>query len=350
MQLRLGRARARTCIVAMGVTALCSTTSLPVLASPPESGEDVPFELAWSAPAGCPASAEIVDATRARLRERAGHSSIRLLVEGSVVAQGQSFVVSFVVTDSSGHAVGERQLRVDGRACNVVQEPAALVLAMMIATSRPRVEPSPEVVEEADVEEPSIALPASAPHGQPSDRASGVPGPSSRLALGVEGVTSVGVIPAPTVGLSVRATHEWPSSRMIVGVDVSVEDGRRLHAFGGDVGFRIAGAGAAAGFVVVRARAFELVPTVGARTAALFVTPNGYSKTGDETRFVALLGPGILTRLDTGHRIFVQASLAIEAVLVREKFQLRGGDTLYEVHRPSPVDARFSLGIAYEFR
>ncbi|MDF2694378.1 MAG: hypothetical protein K0S65_2761, partial [Labilithrix sp.] len=123
-----GTRRAKTLANAVGLVLLAWTAR----------AEGAAFELRWTAPAECPSRDAIVDATRARLGELGSAAPPELFVEGTVQPESGGFVATLVLSDASGHLVGERELRVAGQDCAAIEEPVSLVLAMVIATLRPQ--------------------------------------------------------------------------------------------------------------------------------------------------------------------------------------------------------------------
>ena len=97
-----------------------------------------PFELEWSAPAGCPSRERIVAALNETLGEPETNAPPELLVRGTASMEGGTIVVHLEVRDVAGKDLGERRLRHAERDCLAIEEPTAIVLAMMISVARPR--------------------------------------------------------------------------------------------------------------------------------------------------------------------------------------------------------------------
>jgi hypothetical protein len=343
-----------------------------VAAAWPGRANGAPFELAWSAPAGCPSREEIVEATRARLGESPSEAPPELFVQGTVRPGPGGFVVTLALEDASGHALGERDVRVEEQSCKAVKKPASLVLAMMIAVARPHVEEQgdagtrPRVEEQGEAvaqprpgssqeqpETPPASVGAVNPPAPPAPHAlaplpSAVPHPP-RLLIGAGGVASLGVLPTAGVGFALRGMVA-PGSTLLVGLEASFEAGGSVRVGGGEVGFQLFSASTRVGLPVLRTTRFELIPTLGARGALLRTSPTGFTVVKDEVRTTMLAGPGVLVRVRLGPHLFAEALPEIEAVLVRDRLRTLDVDKLYHVHRAGPFDARLSLGVGYEFR
>lgn len=315
-----------------------------------------PFDLAWSAPAGCPSREEIVHATEERRRESASGASPELFVQGTVVAVRDGFVVALALKDASGHALGEREVRVEQRSCKAIEDPTSVVLAMMIAVARARVEEPGKHGEVAESPPPAtLPSPPSAPAPLPSPPSPPVrpiaplsrePSPH-RLLVGAAGVGSLGVLPNPGFGLAVRAMFA-PRSVVVVGLEAWFESSSSVRVAGADVGFQHVGISARVGVPALQTARFELIPTVSVRAGALRNLPSGLREAENEIRPTLLVGPGALVRIKLGSRLFAEALPEVEAVVVRDRLQLVSGDKLYSVHRPSLFEARLSLGVGYE--
>jgi hypothetical protein len=341
--------------------ALASAAGIGV-ASWPALASGAPFELAWSAPTGCPSREQIVDATLARLGEAPSNAPPELFVQGTVRgAEGGGFVVTLALKDASGQALGERDVRVERQSCKDVEDPASLVLAMMIAVARPRVEERSKAVAEPRFEEPGAPRPGETPPasaGQPvkppADLAPRVLAPPpvphpARLLVGAAGVGSLGVLPTAGAGFALRAMYA-PRSPVLVGLEASYEAGGSVPVGGGEVGFDLLSATARVGLSVLRSERFELIPTLGVRGGLLRSSPAGFPVVKNETRATMFAGPGVLVRARIGRHLFAEALPEIEAVVVRDRLQIRDGDKLYYVHRAGPIEARLLVGIGYEFR
>jgi hypothetical protein len=343
--------------------ALGSRTALAV-ALWPAAANGAPFDLSWSAPDGCPSRQEMIEATQARLGESPSDVPPELLVQGTVRADDRGFVVTLAMKDASGEAVGERSVRVERQSCKEVAKPTSVVLAMMIAVARPRVAPeeradSEDLAEPDDLAEPEdLAEPPPAtvptPPTPPAAAARRAPPPSSsppqsslRLLLDAAAVGSRGVLPTVGVGFALRAMYA-PSS-IVFGVEASVEDGGAVRVGTGSVGFQLFGGSTRVGLTILRTARFELIPTVGARLAFIRSAPTGYRVVHDEIRATMLAGPGVLARLKITPSLFVALLPELEGVLFRDRFQIRRGDELFRVHRPSAFAARLSLGAGFEF-
>jgi len=318
-----------------------------------------PFELVWSAPAGCPSRDEIMEATRARLGEPRSAATPELLVEGTVSESNEGFSVTLVMNDASGRRIGQRQVRVESRTCKEVEGPTSLVLAMMIAVARPRIE-APASPDDHVETPPSGAAPperevarlppAAAPSRPPAPAPAAEPRPRThRLLIGAAAVASRGALPTTAGGFAVRAFYS-PSSIVLFGLEASAETSGSVRAGAGEVGFSMFGASARVGLSVFSASRFELIPTLGARLAFIHNTPRGFQAVHQQVRPTILAGPGVLVRVEVARSLFVEALPEIEGIFHREGFLIREDGKLYHVHRPSALEGRLSVGVGYEFR
>jgi len=357
LPLGLRGARARTWMVSSALVLLASTRSARA------AGSD--FELAWSAPEGCPSRQEIVDAARARLSEsRRPAVPPDFFVQGTVTAERGGFLITLTLKDELGRAGGEREVRVEGTQCKAVKEPAALLLALIIATrpraeSGERTEPPPssdasaapshvESGDDAPSPPPTTHPPATvrAEPSAPAARSSGVP--PSRVSIAAAGVASLGLLPDAGLGGAIRATYAR-GSLLFVGLEASFEAGGSVRAGTGEVGFQFFGASALVGLPVLRTSHVEIVLAAQLRAGAIRTEPTGFAILRREVTTAALAGPGVLIRTKLAPNVFAEALPGIDAILIRDHFRIRDGDKL-DVHRPAPIGARLSLGLAYEFR
>jgi len=320
-----------------------------VVACWPAIARAAPFDLAWSAPEGCPSRDEIVQATRARLGEQPSEARPELFVHGEVVAQDTGgFVVRLSMTDASGHALGEREVRVEQGSCSEVEAPTSLVLAMMIAVARPLRElPAYDEPHAEPTEPPPVASKPPVTRLPPPPAAAEAP--RHRLLLGAAGVASTGILPTVALGFGVRAAYA-PGFGLLFGLEIAAEASRAVHVAGGEIGFQLFSASARVGLSILRTAGLELIPTVGARGALLRTTPTGFTAVHNEIRSTMLAGAGALVRAKIAPAVFVEALPELEAVLLRDRFRIREENKLYHIHRASVFEGRVSVGIAYEFR
>lgn len=319
----------------------------------PTAASGAAFELTWSAPEECPSREEIVDATYAHLGESRSEGPPELLVQGTVSAADDGFVVTLVLEDTARRrSMGERIVRVDQHECREILTPASVVLAMMIAVARPRVAQPDERGEPAEGPPPGQASPARAPR-PPAARRTEVtppePPPPHRLSVGAAGMASTGFLPRLGLGAGIHASY-WPRSPLLFRLDASFEDGGSTHAAGGNVGFQLVSAAVRAGLSAARTKDFELIPTVGGRAGVIHHSAVGFAAAQDESRVVGSVGPGVLARAKLGPSVVLEGLLDTELILRRDRFHVLQGDTRHFIHEPSPVAVRFALGLAYDFR
>ncbi|MDF2696068.1 MAG: hypothetical protein K0S65_4451, partial [Labilithrix sp.] len=329
---------------------MATTAALFLFAPRTAHAESTAFELAWSAPPECPSGKEIVDATRARLGASRSDEPPALLVQGTVTPEDGGFLVALAMKDTSGNPVGRRQVRVEGPTCSAVADATALVLAMIIA-ARPR--GASPAVPLPDAPPPSVPVDSDSPAPPPPPprrpEAAPLPPPPRRLVVGAAALVSRGVLPSMGAGLALRATYA-PVPLFLLGIETSFEAGGSVEDATSEVRFMFAGGSALAGIQVVRGARVEIILTLNARAGVIRTSGTGFRSMQDGMRAIALAGPGVLLRAKLASSWFVEALPQAEAVLVRDRFHIRDGETVYPIHRPAPVAGRFSLGIAYEFR
>ncbi|MDF2697713.1 MAG: hypothetical protein K0S65_6096, partial [Labilithrix sp.] len=268
---------------------------------------------------------------------------------------------SFLVKDTSGADVGERKVRVRGRVCRAIEEPAALVLATMISVVRPRAETTvalPPALPPADGPPPGPGsqVPTSAvpmgdarPPASSAAKAAGLGEPSHpRITLGAAGVASVGVVPQAGLGVALRTTYA-PHARLLFGLETSFERGAHIRTGRGEVGFEVLSASISAGLQVLRPGQFEIVPLVAVRGGVLRTVPSGFQLVKRQAHPLALAGVGALLRAWLAPHFYAEALPQAEVVLIRDVFEATEGRTIYFLHQPSAVGARLSVGVGYEF-
>ena len=327
-----------------------------VVAVWPNSAQAVPFELAWSAPAGCPSREEVVVATHADLGEPRTEAPPELFVKGAVLPTKGGFVVTLALEDAAGVAVGEREVRVERGSCQEILKPTSVVLAMMIAVARPPVEVRDGSKDPAAT--PSAARSVSPPpDANPEPRA--VPPPAAspsplaparnRLSVGAAGVGSTGILPEVGLGFGLHA-YFLPRSILLLGLEASYEVGGSLRAAGGEVGFQLFSGGIRLGVPVLRKGPLELIPTLGAGIALIRTVPIGYAAVQNDLRATTFVGPGALLRIELIRSLAAEVLVEVHHLFVRDRFQVDDGTRLDRIHRPSAFEGRMSLGLAYELR
>lgn len=320
-----------------------------VATSWPIEAHAAPFDLAWSAPEGCPSREAIVEATQARLGEPASGPPPELFVQGTVATVSRGFVVTLALKDASGHSIGERQVRVERQSCMDVEDPASVVLAMMIAVARPT--PRKDEAARPEVETPPPPRSASEAPPPPATEpaAPRVAPPAHRVLLSASGVTSLGILDTVGLGVALRATYS-PTSPLHVALEAAFEASPERRLAGGEVAFQLASASARIGVTVHKSATVELIPTAGARGALIRASPTGFATVQDEVRTTMLVGPGLLVRAKLGPHLFAEVLPEVEGVLRRDRFKIRDGGELLDAHRAALFEARLSLGLAYELR
>lgn len=321
-----------------------------------------PFELDWAAPTGCPSGEQVAEATRARLGEPSLDVPAEFFVHGAARRAAGGYVVTLALRDAAGSPLGEREVKVAKPICAAILEPVSLVLAMMIAVALPP-SPLPGASAERDrAEVPPAPPPPPAPAPLPTPPPAPAPAPappppppppppelpSRRFMLGVGGGAARGVLPTAGLGLAVRAAYV--TGPLLIGVEADAEVASSVRAATGEIAFQLFSATARAGLTVVRTPWFELIPTFGARGVLLRASMSGLRVLRDDTRGTVLVGPGALARFRLASNVFAELFPEVSSVLFRDRFQIRDGGKLILIHRPSPFEARLSLGIGFDFR
>lgn len=309
--------------------------------------EAAPYELEWSAPEGCPARERMMEASRRVLGEQASSGTAELVVQGDVTSDEGSFLVVLRVKDAAGADLGERRVRFYDSRCSEIEEPAALLIAMMIAVARSR-----EPVHEAAPEPPPVSAPSVVPT-PPRDRVAS-PSPQTErhkepLAMTVSGsgVASLGFLPNVGLGVALRWTASFSS--LVVGAEGSFETSWAKPAAGGSVTFQSYDVGALVGLRVLRSRTFELVPLLEARVAALAGSTSGFPAAYDTTRLVGIAAAGALAKIRLGPRIHLEVLPDVRMPLAHDVFDVRQDGQLIRVHETAPVEARLSIGAGWSF-
>lgn len=316
----------------------------------PALASAAPFDLAWSAPEGCPSREEIVDATYARLgesRESRSERPAELFVEGTVVETGDGFVVTLLLTDASGHSVGERVVNIGERACAGILTPTSVVLAMMISVAcPPDAQPDQPAGSETTPIPPDQPLPV---RRRRATRAPSKPPPPDPVALGAAVVGSTAILPDVGVGLAIHASY-FPRSVILLRLEASFEVGGSVHVARGEVDFHLWSVGGRAGLLAAHTKRFDIIPTFGGRVGLLQTRATGVKVPLDDASVVAAIGPGVVGRAKLGPAVTLEAFLDGELVLRRDRYQVMEGDKLHHIHEPNLLGARLGLGLTYDFR
>jgi hypothetical protein len=302
-----------------------------------------PFDLEWSAPEGCPTREQMLAATRARLGEDTSGERAELFVHGKVTLEGRAITVDLQVNDADGVDRGERHVRFDDRTCAEIEAPTALVLAMMLGVARPHEAASPEARVDAV---PAAPTPIATVPKQPPVTA---PAPHTPMTLGLSAAASYGSLPNIAFGGALR----WTAGVLpgfLVGVDAGFATTWSIRAGAGEATFRSFDAGAFIGVRAARLQRLELLPLLEARGGILTGDATGLSSTFDATSFVGAVGAGVLGRIAVGHALYVDVLPGLRVPFTRDEFLVRERGQLIHVFRPAPVEARLSIGIAWEFR
>ncbi|AKU94794.1 hypothetical protein AKJ09_01458 [Labilithrix luteola] len=320
-----------------------------------KSAEAAPFDLDWKAPAGCPSRDEIVASTRARLGAGASNDApAELFLHGEVVRDSGGYAIALRMNEAGGKELGERELRVDDSNCSAIKEPTSLVIAMMIAVARPQVETTtPPSAETPPAPPPQTPLPArisspSAPRAITPPPRTPPPKEPFVFAASASAVASVGFLPHVGLGGALRFTVAPPSSILVFGLETSFETSPAARAGGGQVRFDLAEAAALFGLRVLRRGRFELVPMASASGGVIWTHPSGFPVIQRDVRPAALVGLGALGRVALGRHVRFELFPELRVPIFREKFEVREGDHIVQVHQPSVLEARLTMGFGWE--
>ncbi len=309
----------------------------------PSLADAAPFDLTWSAPPGCPSRGEIVAATRARLGDAEDdRTPPELFVEGTVTLEGDVSLGTFRMKDAEGKALGERRVRFEEQTCAEIAEPASLVLAMMIAFARPRVEEN---------------APASLPPAPASDRAALAPTPPAavlpsrvpiRVAVSASTLGSLGLLPHVGFGAAFRVTGSL--APILLGLETSFERSPPANGpTGGIASFGVFDIAALAGVCAYCSAKAELVPVIAVRGGIMSIDAKGFPVVRSAPRPIGFAAIGVLGRYALGRNVRLEVMPDVRIPFVRDEFQLRERTQLYRIHRPSLVETRLSVGIGWEF-
>jgi len=325
-----------------------------------------PLELDWSGPEGCPSRERILAALHAALGEAETTASPALFVRGTVTTDGSAFIVHLHIEDAAGNDIGERRIRHAERSCQAIEEPTAIVLAMMISAAWPRSDGEAHTVEpnlppaRSAPSEAEPAAPAEAPGSPPASRRHGEnarppsPAPERRRApspmtVSAAAVTSVGLLPNVAFGGALRWTTVLPAP-LVIGAEASFEATWAARAASGDATFRYYDVGALLGVRLVRERDFELVPLLTARAGVMTAIVSGLASNADALRVVGSSSAGVLARLRLGPTLHLEALPELRVPFGRDDFQVLANDKLLHVHRPALFEGRLALGVGWAFR
>ena len=315
-----------------------------------------PFELDWSAPEGCPSRERMLLATRARLGEHDSSAAPELFVRGTVTVEGGIVVLDLHVNDANGEDRGERRVRFDDRACEAIEAPAALVLAMMIGVARSREasekhEGRPGGPAEPAPLEPKAPASAPAPVRPPRPPPPAVEPTrvSPPMTVGLSGVASHGALPNVGFGGALRWTATFWAS-VVIGIEGSFETTWAVRAANGEATFRRIDAAVLIGAPVVRSRWLEIIPLLQGRGGLLTGEVSGLPSTYDATSVVGR------ARSRGARQDSARSGAPLRGAPRRSRSarprRVPGPQSgeLIRVHRPEAVEARLSIGFAWELR
>lgn len=313
--------------------------------------EEVPVELAWKAPAGCPSR----EAVLSRVRELVGSaasSAARLRADGEIRPAGSGFELRLVTEVDGRH--GERRVR--SARCEDLRGVAAVTLTLLLTSGAP---PDPEPVPETPNgdaapagDEPSryeplppmpteYVPPPSADDGRPR-------GWKLLIALPQAGF-QLGPLPKPTVewSLGVGIEGAWWSLRLLGqwGGEQRVEALDPAYAGYGAVAQRAAVG--LWGCVEHRVGVLSLAPCLVGSAARLHATGFGpLLVPGATTELTWSLGVGGVGRARLTRWLALMAGVSGQVELNRPELWV---DALGQVRRLAPVSALAVVGPEWIF-
>lgn len=287
------------------------------------------LRLAWTAPPGCPSSAEVRAATLRGVEARDASGGV-LEAEARVERREDGVGWRVRLRTRQGASTGERAI--EAATCGALADATAVILALALAPpGAGAMSASPTLAPEAPASEPERAR-----------RGTGARSAGERLlALGASAAGDASTLPAATLGGSL--TLAWTPGRFRVELDA-----RRWASRSASVPSSIAGArfsmtsvGGRGCWTALTSGLVDVAPCAGAD--AHLVTASGY---GADANFAAgaewaAIAGGALARLSLTSWLALRARAEAFVPLARPTFVVEN-DGL--VHRPPTLGAAASLG------
>jgi hypothetical protein len=307
------------------------------------------YSLSWIRLPGaemCISTGELGRKVEQKLQRRGGHdapvlvsaAAADLAIEGRVEPrEGSGFRAVVVVTSSGGAVLGDRTVESTADSCAQIEEPLALIVALLIDAEAARVvAPAPTLSAPPPPPPPAPALPAPPP-------AAALAAPRLRLEAQVAPSLSLGVVPGLGPGLGVHA---------VFGIDGGFAGrlgaefawGSEALAGSSEVLVRLAG-GSLAVCRMFGGAQIGLDLCAGVELGALSAQPRGLAGSADQESLWAV--PELLASA-AWHPIAplaIRLGLTLGAPVVRDRFTYQDGSSVREAFVPSVVIGRVSLGI-----
>jgi hypothetical protein len=355
------RARAPS-VLLFGLPALLLATSSPA------RGKETSVTLRWSAPPGCPTTADVV-------------SEIDRLLGDRAPAEAPLEVVGIVTRDDAGrHHVrleiagedGPSTREVDAASCAALGDAAALIIAMTIdpgaVAAAPPTKPSsappsptatvgpasgketspaviPIVWSAQKVSADWVAKPL-APQIFPN-REGSLTSKNPVFAVVVRVLSDIGTLPSPTLGIGAAGAVARGRLRFELGISYfppRTEHFGSLAAAGGDVDLFLGHVFTCV--TLLTSGRIDLAPCASFEVGRIHGESFGVSSPGEGAApWVAAGGAGrLVTRFAS--RTSLVTSLEAAVPLIRPEFIVTGLETL---HLPTPVVVRLALGVEVRF-
>ncbi len=295
------------------------------------------YQLRWVRAPGaeaCVDSGELADRVGARLGRAAfdGTGATAVVIEAEVRPIAAGWHVAIAMRGPDGEARGARELDQVGADCHVVDEPLALVLALMI---------------DLDAASSSAPPPPVPPPPPPPSPRAARPVPW-RAEATFTGAAGLGVLAGASVGarvtVAIDAPQVWP---VVVGASWWAPDQRDAGGAQG-VALRAWQVGAAVCTPARRLGPIRLTGCGGGELGRLAALGVGFDR---NHRVAATLALATLTgraAIAVGGPAFVVVDLGVEVPLLRPRFVVADGGTMV-VHQVAPASMIGALGVGVRF-
>jgi hypothetical protein len=297
------------------------------------------FQLAWSAPAGCPdREAAIARIDRSLGGHLAGHPTE--LDVSVTVAQALSHDWSVRIEAAS--ATGRRVRELNGRSCRAVVAAATLIIALMID---PNAQPEPEPELETTEAPPPPPREPSVPTFTPPLQA-GPPSSTSGIDVAIVSGMAAGVVPklAPSAGLRSSLTRGHLRLELDAkGLFPSQTTLPALPGTGGKVDLLAAGF---SGCYSLPAGSWQIAACLGTELGRLHAVGFGVSDPGQGSALWAAASAALALSRSLGKRWMVEGRSSALVPWVRPRFVLTN---VGDVFQPSRVGGLFTFAMGYKW-
>jgi hypothetical protein len=324
-----------------------------VLVVPLQAEADEAVDVTWTAPDGCPSSAEL----RRRVMTRVpGDAAVR--ARGRVEKRGGGYRITLEIATASSR--GERAL--EASTCEALASSAAVVIAMSVAPP-PEDEPSPTTAEATGARSSADAAPDASAAPLPAASSSALSGAASRdrpagssspraneqrvgFLVRAHVIGDAGLLPSAGVGGGL-AFGVVPVRDLVIEASASLfgsQDGAVEGAPGRGASFDLLSAGARACWTLTRG--VELAPCLGVELARISASGFGAAKVADAESIT--WGPEALlaARIPVAGPISVRVGVGGFAPMSRQSFVINAAGT---VHQPGAVALRTWAGPEVRF-